>query len=120
MIGAISKVLIADHERMRALLARARAGDVAGYDELRGALLRPPSPELLARLGELLTAHDPLEEGEGGLYSQADAALADDREMLERVIRAPTPPPAPHFAGERAFLAIDALVARAATAGAIA
>lgn len=169
MIGPISEFLIGDHARIGELLVRARAGDTAAYQELRGALLRhigieekmllpairvrageprqsdatndagragnepslavrlrrdhsaiaamlvpPPSPELLARLAELLALHDPLEEGEGGLYAQADELLADDPDILERMRRAPVPPLAPNFAGERAYLAIEELVARAA------
>ncbi|AKV01393.1 Proteophosphoglycan 5 [Labilithrix luteola] len=171
MTGPISEFLIGDHRRIAELLARARAGDSAAYDELRGALLRhigieekillrairaragearrsdptndagghgdepslairlrrdhsaiaamlvpPPSPELLARLAELLALHDPLEEGESGLYAHADELLADDPDIVERMRQAPIPPLAPNFAGERAYLAIEELVARAAAA----
>lgn len=156
MTPSITELLVSDHRRIGTLLARAREGERAAYDELRGALLRhigieekillpalrarlgespgvarqlrldhsaivamlvpPPSPELLARLSSLLEQHDVLEEGDGGLYRQADDVLAGEPDIVERMRLAPTPPLAPHFDGERAHAAIDALVARAAAA----
>lgn len=153
MSGAITDLLMADHARIGALLARAHRGDAVAYEELRGALLRhigleekilirairertgrapavtgqlrldhaalvamlvpPPSAELLDRLRSLLAVHDPLEEGRDGLYAVADSVLADQPDVLERLKSAATPPLAAHFSGERAYAAIDALVARA-------
>lgn len=149
----ITELLVADHERIAGLLARAREGDLAAYEALRGALLRhigleekillpalaargvdagalgaqlrvdhgalaamfvpSPSPELLARIAELLSVHDPLEEGPHGLYARADDALAGDADLLERLRRAPTPPLAKHFDGPRSHAAIAELVRRA-------
>ena len=40
MSGAITDLLMADHARIGALLARAHRGDAVAYEELRGALLR--------------------------------------------------------------------------------
>jgi hypothetical protein len=79
-----------------------------------GAMMVPsPSPALVGRIVELLAIHDPLEEAEGGLYPWADEALAGDADVLDRLMRAPAPPVARHFDGERAHAAIDLLVGRA-------
>lgn len=86
------------------------------HSAIAAMLVPPASRDLLARLAELLALHDPLEEGEGGLYAQADAALAGDSDVLDRMQRAPLPPLAKHFDDERAFRAIDALVAKAMAA----
>jgi len=78
------------------------------------ALLVPsPTPAILGEVSALLAVHDPLEEGPGGLYPLADRALVSAGELLARIAGAPYPPLASHFDGERAFAAIDRLLARA-------
>lgn len=78
------------------------------------ALLVPsPSPVILDCLEALLARHDTIEEGPEGLYAIADRTVHDAGELLARMDATAAPPLAPHFDGERAFEAIDALLARA-------
>jgi hypothetical protein len=78
------------------------------------AMLVPsPTPEILAKLEELLRVHDALEEGADGTYALADEVIADVDDVVDRLERAPAPPVARHFDGPRAFAAIESLLARA-------
>lgn len=83
------------------------------HSAIAAMLVPSPSPELLTEIEALLTLHDPLEEGEGGLYRVADAQLADIAAILDRIAAAPVPPLAPNFDGPRAFAAIELLLTRA-------
>lgn len=76
-------------------------------------LVPPPSTELLDRVKALLSLHDPIEEGAGGIYELADERLDDIAEVLARIERAPIPPLAPNNDGPRAHAAIATLLARA-------
>jgi hypothetical protein len=101
-----------------ALRARGIEPTVAGqlrldHGALAALLVPSPTPAILTEMQALLTLHDPLEEGPGGLYPLADEALADPSELLGRISGAPYPPLAVHYDGARAFAAIERLLARA-------
>lgn len=84
------------------------------HSALVAMLVPSPTPELLERIVTLLALHDPLEEGEGGIYGVADELLPAPAELLARIEQAPVPPMAAHFDGPRAFSAIELLLGRAA------
>ncbi len=66
------------------------------------ALLMVPTPTrpLIAEIRALLSAHNPIEEGPGGLYEQCDDLLAADAaSILERLRAAPPVRLAPHSDG---------------------
>lgn len=84
------------------------------HSALATMLVPTPTPELLDRIAALLALHDPLEEGDAGLYLLADAHLASADDVLERIARAPVPKMAANFDDPRVHVAIDALLARAA------
>jgi len=63
-------------------------------------LVPTPTPELCAELRGVLAAHNPLEEGPGGLYAQCDALAGDEAAAIVDQLRAlPDVPVAPHYDG---------------------
>lgn len=83
------------------------------HSAIAAMLVPPPSAALLARLVTFLGLHDPLEEGEDGLYAEADRWLHDEPGLLARIQQAPIPPLADNFEGARAHAQIDLLLERA-------
>jgi hypothetical protein len=84
------------------------------------ALLVPtPTAALIAQLQAVLTAHNPLEEGEGGLYALC-ARLAHEEgsegALAASIRDAPPVPLAAHFDGARAFASIERLLRAAGRA----
>jgi len=81
------------------------------------ALLVPtPTPAILQQLREILTLHNPLEEGERGLYAECERlAGAEIDALVEKLGAVPKVKVAKHFDGPRAFAAIEDLL-RAARA----
>jgi hypothetical protein len=101
---------IAMEEKVLLPFARARRGDsplpIAAalrrdHGEIAKLLVRSPSRDSLAALGELLGRHNPLEEGPGGLYEACDAlCLGDDAAIVVEKLRAqPEVPLAPYYDG---------------------
>lgn len=89
-------------------IARARGEPLARAAQLRsdhgriaGILTRAPTPESIARLREILAAHNAIEEGAGGVYVECEAFLTDENagEMMERMREAPRVPLAPFYQG---------------------
>lgn len=78
-----------------------------------GLLVPPPDDQIFDRISELSRLHDPLEEGEEGLYPLADRHLKNIPEILERIAQAPIPPMLKNNPDERAYIAADRLYARA-------
>ena len=76
------------------------------------ALLVPtPTPALVARLGAVLTLHNPIEEGPSGMYAACEQLAGDEvAGLLAQVEAAPPVPLAKHFDGARAFEAIERLL----------
>src|SRR5262249_32675711 len=77
---------------------RRTAGDSELIDQLHrdhaalcGLLVPPPDRKIIEQIREILTAHNPLEEGPGGLYEQIE-----DADLLEQVRAYPPVRVAPH------------------------
>ncbi len=85
MIRSITAYLTEDHERIRALIARARAGDGEAYEELRGALLRHIGMEEKILLPALRAV---------GLDPPAMAQMRLDHSALVAML---VPPPSPEL-----------------------
>jgi hypothetical protein len=87
--------------------ADARGEPLAGAPRLRrdhgriaALLTRRPTPESIAELVAILVQHNELEEGDGGVYAECDALLADQAAELESRMRAaPEVPLAPFYDG---------------------
>lgn len=92
MSRSITDVLTADHERIRALIARARAGDREGYDELRGALLRHIGMEEKILLPALRAV---------GAIPSAVAQMRLDHSALVAML---VPPPSPELLDRLSWL----------------
>jgi hypothetical protein len=104
---------------------RLRGGDALPIaDQLRldhsaiAALLVPtPTSAILQQLRTILKLHNPLEEGEIGLYAECERLAHDEIDaLLERVRAVPPVKVAKHFDGPRAFAAIEDLVSAAQAA----
>jgi hypothetical protein len=50
----------------------------ADHAAIASLLVPPPTRELIATLRSVLAEHNPLEEGQGGLYDACDALVAED------------------------------------------
>jgi len=83
------------------------------------ALLVPsPTPRIVAALKTILTAHNTLEEGPGGLYEECDRlAQGQATALLERLRNAPEVPAAPHNDGPKVMPAARRALARAGYEG---
>lgn len=79
------------------------------------ALLVPtPTPAVVATLRAILAAHNPVEEGPGGLYETCEELLGAGAQALVARMRAlPEPPLAPLNDGQRAADAIQRALVRA-------
>lgn len=86
------------------------------------ALLVPsPTPAIVAALRTVLAAHNPVEEGEGGLYDTCDAlAGADAPALLDRLRAAPAVAVSPHVDGPRILAAARRALERAGFPAALA
>jgi hemerythrin HHE cation binding domain-containing protein len=71
-----------------------------------GALLvPPPNPKIIEQIRAILIAHNPLEEGPGGLYEQVE-----DADLLEAVRAFPPVRVAPHADSEITRASIEELL----------
>jgi hypothetical protein len=70
------------------------------HGEIARLLVPTPTRALCDRICEMLAVHDPLEEGEGGLYCACDVAAGRDAErIIERLRAVPRVPLAKHVDG---------------------
>lgn len=90
----VAKLLRADHAALAALL------------------VPPPTHELMAKVREVLTEHNPLEEDPGGLYEVCDQlAGAEADTILARLQAVPEVRMTPNVDGPRALEHLQALLA---------
>lgn len=111
---------IAIEEKLLLPAARAARGgeplDVAARlradHALIAALLIPsPSAATIATLRRVLTEHNPLEEGEGGLYATCERLIGDRLDaLLARIAAYPAVKVAPHLDEPRVHAHIERLV----------
>jgi len=78
-------------------IARALRKD---HGEIAGLLVRPPTPDLCARLRAVLVRHNPLEEGAAGLYATCDELAGEEAAaIVTRLKGQPEVPMAPYYDG---------------------
>jgi hypothetical protein len=79
------------------------------------ALLVPtPTPAVIGALRAILTAHNQIEEGPGGLYDACEQVIGGDADaVLARLRAAPEVPVAPHADSPRVMSATRRALARA-------
>jgi hypothetical protein len=81
------------------------------HGAIAGLLVPTPTVAIIAQLRAVLAAHNPLEEGEGGLYEICgQLSGADEEALIVRADLAPPVPLAPHYDGPRAFANIERLL----------
>jgi hypothetical protein len=120
-IGIKEKILIPFLRRQRPELALDVVKQLRLDHGALAALLVPtPTMPILERIRAVLTAHNPLEEGEGGFYGHfGRLAAGEEAALLERIERAPAVPLTAHHDGARAFASIDRLLRAAGRDSAI-
>jgi len=101
---------IAMEEKVLLRFARDRQGEPlkeAGrlrvdHGKIAKLLVPTPTPEICASLRAVLAEHNPLEEGERGVYAQCDALTKEEAEakaIVQQLRELPDVPPAPHYDG---------------------
>jgi hypothetical protein len=100
-IGMEEKTLLPAAQRLRGGEPLALAAKVRLDHGALAALLVPtPTPAIVAALRTILGAHNPLEEGPGGLYECCERlASAEAEALLAQLQAAPAVPAAPHADG---------------------
>lgn len=100
-IGIEEKVLLrAVYEVLGHPITRARQLRVE-HGAIAALLVPTPDRELVSELRALLRAHDTLEEGDGGVYSECDHILGSRADELVAMAETfPVVPLARHFDGE--------------------
>ena len=101
---------------------RARGGDrLSIADRLRldhGALaallVPPPTPGIIAAIRAILSGHNPLEEGENGLYETCDRLAGDEiGNLLQKLRSFPPPRLKPNVSGPGTMEAVRRQLAKA-------
>jgi hypothetical protein len=70
------------------------------HGEIASLLVPSPTAAICAQLRGVLARHNPLEEGENGLYAQCDALAGEEAEQVVAKLKAqPRVPMAPHYDG---------------------
>jgi hypothetical protein len=70
------------------------------HGALAALLVPPPTPEIVAAIRAILSGHNPLEEGKGGLYETCERLAGDEAErLLDRLRNFPCPRLKPHVSG---------------------
>lgn len=111
-IAMEEKVLLPEARRLRGgeplTVARRLRADHAA---LAGLLVPTPTRDLIASVRKILSEHNPLEEGPGGVYETCEAlAGAGVDALVARVKAIPEVRVARYFDGARAFAAIESLL----------
>jgi hypothetical protein len=114
-IGMEEKILLPAAQRLRggeplALAAKIRLD----HGPLAALLVPTPTPAIVAALRTILGAHNPLEEGPGGLYDCCERlAGAEGEALLAQLQAAPEVPPAPHADGPQVMDVVRRALVRA-------
>ena len=83
------------------------------HGALVSLLVPPPSQSVIATIRTILEAHNPREEGDGGLYDILEHVASSDEKMLGRMEFAPEVPVLPHNEKPVALAAARRAVERA-------
>jgi hypothetical protein len=114
-IGMEEKILLPAAQRVRGGEPVAAAAKLRLDHSALAALLVPtPTPAIIAALRAVLKAHNPLEEGPGGVYECCERLAGDEGEALLAQLRAaPDVPVAPHADGPFVMDTVRRTLARA-------
>jgi hypothetical protein len=84
------------------------------HGALTALMIPSPTSAVLAAVRAILEPHNRLEEEDGGLYAQCEAAVAAEApRLLEALKAAPDIPPAPHVDSPRALESVRRALAAA-------
>lgn len=114
-IGMEEKILLPTAQRVRGGEPLALAAKVRLDHGALAALLVPtPTPAIVAALRTVLGAHNPLEEGPGGLYECCERLVdAEVETLLAQLQAAPEVPVAPHADGPEVMDVVRRALVRA-------
>jgi hypothetical protein len=82
------------------------------HSDLATLLVATPTPSIVAAIRRILSAHNPLEEDDGGMYDEIDGLLAPAQAeaLLDRVRATPEPPLAPYSDNPRVLARIERIL----------
>jgi hypothetical protein len=114
-IGMEEKILLPAAQRARDGTALASAAKLRLDHGALAALLVPtPTRAIIAAIRRILAAHNPLEEGPGGVYEACERLAGDGaEELLARLRAAPEVPVHAHVDGDRVMAALRRALERA-------
>ncbi len=106
LIPVIARDLAGKHKELTARLR-------LDHGALVSLLVPPPSRTIIGTIRTILKSHNPLEEGEGGLYDIFERIVESGGEMLTKIQSAPEVPVLPHNEKPDTLEATRRAVARA-------
>ena len=114
-IGMEEKVLIPWAQRARGDRALPVAARLRlDHGALAALLVPPPSLDIIAAIRAILSGHNALEEGAGGLYEVCDEwAGAGSKALAEKLLEVPYPPLKPHVSNPAVLEATRRALSRA-------
>jgi len=112
-IGLEEKILLPEARKRRGGVPLPEAIRLREDHAALATLLIPsPAPELTAAIERILEAHNPLEEGPGGVYAACDALCGPEAGVIvERLHHAPEVPQSAYFDGPRALAQVERVLA---------
>jgi hypothetical protein len=114
-IGMEEKILLPAAQRAQGGAPLPLAAKLRRDHGALAALLVPsPTPAIVSALRTILTAHNPLEEGTGGVYEVCEQLVGPEADTLLAQLRnVPEVPVSPHADGPRVLAAVQRALTRA-------
>ena len=113
-IGIEEKILLMAAQRLRGAPLEQAARLRSDHGALVALLMPAPTPAVIRALRAVIAAHNPIEEGPGGVYDICEAlAQAEAGDLLRRIREAPEVPTNPNLSNPRILEATRRALARA-------
>lgn len=113
-IGIEEKILLAAAQRLRGEPLAQAARLRLDHGALVSLLMPNPTPAIVRAIRTIIAAHNPIEEGEGGVYDICETLAADEAEdLLRRIRQAPEVPTNRNMTTDKVMEAARRAIARA-------
>jgi hypothetical protein len=113
-IGIEEKILLTAAARLRGAPLEQAARLRLDHGAIVAMLMPVPTPTIIRAIRHVLAAHNPIEEGDGGVYDTCEKlAAAEHQELLANVAAAPEVPTRPNATSPRIIEAAKHALIRA-------